>query len=230
MSILLQITENLAVAEAVAMPTEERLSIFEMVLKGGFFMIPLVILSIMAVYIFVERYGTIRKARREDQNFMNMVKDFVASGNIHSAQDLCNKTDHPLARMLAKGVMRIGRPLKDIETAVENVGKIEIGKLEKNMGTLATIAGAAPMIGFLGTVTGMIRAFYNMSKAGNNIDPGLLSGGIYEAMLTTAAGLVVGIIAYIGYNLLVSMIDKVVHSIEARSVEFLDLLQEPAKK
>ncbi|MFN3528429.1 MAG: MotA/TolQ/ExbB proton channel family protein [Bacteroidia bacterium] len=229
MSLLLQITENLASAELAAMPTEERLSIFDMVLKGGFFMVPLFILSIMAVYIFVERYGTIRKARREDPNFMNMVKDFVASGNIHSAQDLCNKTDHPLARMLAKGVMRIGRPLKDIETAVENVGKIEVGKLEKNMGTLATIAGAAPMIGFLGTVTGMIRAFYNMSKAGNNIDPALLSGGIYEAMLTTAAGLVVGIIAYIGYNLLVSMIDKVVHSLEARSVEFLDLLQEPAK-
>jgi biopolymer transport protein ExbB len=229
MSLLLQITEN-SMAPLSMAPTEERLSILDMVLKGGFFMIPLVLLSILAVYIFVERYGTIRKARREDPNFMNLVKDFVASGNIHSAQDLCSKTDHPLSRMLAKGVMRIGRPLKDIETAVENVGKIEIGKLEKNMGTLATIAGAAPMIGFLGTVTGMIRAFYNMSKAGNNIDPGLLSGGIYEAMLTTAAGLIVGIIAYIGYNLLVSMIDKVVHSLEARSVEFLDLLQEPSKK
>jgi biopolymer transport protein ExbB len=227
MSLLLQITESTL---PMTPPTEEKLNLIELVFKGGFFMIPLVVLSVMAVYIFVERYLTIKKARKEDSQFMNLIKDFVASGNIHSAQDLCNKTDHPLARMMAKGVMRIGRPLKDIETAVENVGKIEVGKLEKNLGTLATIAGAAPMIGFLGTVTGMIRAFYNMSKAGNNIDPGLLSGGIYEAMVTTAAGLVVGIIAYIGYNLLVSMIDKVVHNLEARSVEFLDLLHEPGKK
>lgn len=225
MSLFLQITES-----TLPQPTEEPLNLLELVFKGGFFMIPLVVLSFIAVYIFVERYMTIKKARKEDSQFMNLIKDFVASGNIHSAQDLCNKTDHPLARMMAKGVMRIGRPLKDIETAVENVGKIEVGKLEKNMGTLATIAGAAPMIGFLGTVTGMIRAFYNMSKAGNNIDPGLLSGGIYEAMITTAAGLVVGIIAFIGYNFLVSMIDKVVHNLEARSVEFLDLLQEPSKK
>lgn len=225
MSLFLQITES-----TLPQPTEERLNLLELVFKGGFFMIPLVILSFIAVYIFVERYMTIKKARQEDSQFMNLIKDFVASGNIHSAQDLCNKTDHPLARMMAKGVMRIGRPLKDIETAVENVGKIEVGKLEKNMGTLATIAGAAPMIGFLGTVTGMIRAFYNMSKAGNNIDPGLLSGGIYEAMITTAGGLVVGIIAFIGYNFLVSMIDKVVHNLETRSVEFLDLLQEPSKK
>lgn len=227
MSLLLQITESTL---PLAQPTEEKLNLIELVFKGGLFMIPLVVLSVMAVYIFIERYVTIKKARKEDNQFMNLIKDFVASGNIHSAQDLCNKTDHPLARMMGKGVMRIGRPLKDIETAVENVGKIEVGKLEKNLGTLATIAGAAPMIGFLGTVTGMIRAFYNMSKAGNNIDPGLLSGGIYEAMVTTAAGLVVGIIAYIGYNLLVSMIDKVVHNLEARTVEFLDLLQEPAKK
>ena len=227
MSILLQITESTL---PMAQPTEEKLNLIELVFKGGFFMVPLAILSIMAVYILVERYVTIKKARKEDSQFMNLIKDFVASGNIHSAQDLCGKTDHPLARMMGKGVMRIGRPLKDIETAVENVGKIEVGKLEKNLGTLATIAGAAPMIGFLGTVTGMIRAFYNMSKAGNNIDPGLLSGGIYEAMVTTAAGLVVGIIAYIGYNVLVSMIDKVVHNLEARTVEFLDLLQEPAKK
>lgn len=225
MSLLLQITES-----TLPQPTEERMNLLELVFKGGFFMIPLVLLSIVAVYIFVERYITIKKARQEDSQFMNLIKDFVASGNIHSAQDLCNKTDHPLARMMSKGVMRIGRPLKDIETAVENVGKIEVGKLEKNMGTLATIAGAAPMIGFLGTVTGMITAFYNMSKAGNNIDPSLLSGGIYEAMITTAAGLVVGIIAFIGYNFLVSMIDKVVHNLETRSVEFLDLLQEPSKK
>lgn len=227
MSLLLQITESTL---PMAQPTEEKLNLIELVFKGGFFMIPLAVLSVLAVYILVERYVTIKKARKEDSQFMNLIKDFVASGNIHSAQDLCNKTDHPLARMMGKGVMRIGRPLKDIETAVENVGKIEVGKLEKNLGTLATIAGAAPMIGFLGTVTGMITAFYNMSKAGNNIDPGLLSGGIYEAMVTTAAGLVVGIIAYIGYNLLVSMIDKVVHNLEARTVEFLDLLQEPAKK
>lgn len=223
--LLLQITQE-ALTE---MPSEEKLSLFSLITKGGYFMIPLVVLSIIAVYIFIERYQKIRKARKEDPQFMNQLRDHVISGNIHSAQDLCKNTDHPLARMLSKGVLRIGRPLKDIEASVENVGKIEIGKLETNLSALATIAGAAPMIGFLGTVTGMIKAFYNMSKAGNNIDPALLSGGIYEAMVTTAAGLIVGIIAYIGYNVLVSMIEKVIHTLETRSIEFIDLLQEPSK-
>jgi biopolymer transport protein ExbB len=227
MSLFLQITQS--IPTEANLPSEEKLNLIDLSLKGGWFMIPLVILSIIAIYIFIERYQKIRKARKEDPSFMNQLRDHVVSGNLHSAQDLCNKTDHPLARMLAKGVMRIGRPLKDIETSVENVGKIEIGKLETNLSALATIAGAAPMIGFLGTVTGMIRAFYNMSKAGNNIDPGLLSGGIYEAMVTTAAGLIVGIIAYIGYNVLVAMIEKVIHNLETRSIEFIDLLQEPSK-
>ncbi len=227
MSLFLQITQS--IPTEANLPSEEKLNLIDLSLKGGWFMIPLVILSIIAIYIFIERYQKIRKARKEDPSFMNQLRDHVVSGNLHSAQDLCNKTDHPLARMLAKGVMRIGRPLKDIETSVENVGKIEIGKLETNLSALATIAGAAPMIGFLGTVTGMIRAFYNMSKAGNNIDPGLLSGGIYEAMVTTAAGLIVGIVAYIGYNVLVAMIEKVIHNLETRSIEFIDLLQEPSK-
>lgn len=227
MSLFLQITQT--IPSEATLPSEEKLNLIDLSLKGGWFMIPLVILSIIAIYIFIERYQKIRKARKEDPSFMNQLRDHVVSGNLHSAQDLCNKTDHPLARMLAKGVMRIGRPLKDIETSVENVGKIEIGKLETNLSALATIAGAAPMIGFLGTVTGMIRAFYNMSKAGNNIDPGLLSGGIYEAMVTTAAGLIVGIVAYIGYNVLVAMIEKVIHNLETRSIEFIDLLQEPSK-
>jgi len=226
MSLFLQITQQ---ALPVDMPTEEKLNLLSLMTKGGYFMIPLVILSIIAVYIFIERYQKIRKARKEDPAFMNQLRDHVVSGNIHSAQDLCKNTDHPLARMLSKGVLRIGRPLKDIEASVENVGKIEIGKLETNMSALATIAGAAPMIGFLGTVTGMIKAFYNMSKAGNNIDPALLSGGIYEAMVTTAAGLIVGIMAYIGYNILVAMIEKVIHNLETRSIEFIDLLQEPSK-
>ncbi len=227
MSLILQITQEAVAIDAI--PTEEKLNILSLTLKGGYFMIPLVVLSVIAVYIFIERYQKIRKARKEDPAFMNQLRDHVVSGNIHSAQDLCNNTDHPLARMLSKGVLRIGRPLKDIEASVENVGKIEIGKLETNLSALATIAGAAPMIGFLGTVTGMIKAFYNMSKAGNNIDPALLSGGIYEAMVTTAAGLIVGIMAYIGYNVLVSMIEKVIHNLETRSMEFFDLLQEPSK-
>lgn len=226
MSLLLQITQQ---ALPMDMPTEEKLNLLSLMTKGGYFMIPLVILSVIAVYIFIERYQKIRKARKEDPAFMNQLRDHVVSGNIHSAQDLCKNTDHPLARMLSKGVLRIGRPLKDIEASVENVGKIEIGKLETNMSALATIAGAAPMIGFLGTVTGMIKAFYNMSKAGNNIDPALLSGGIYEAMVTTAAGLIVGIMAYIGYNILVAMIERVIHNLETRSIEFIDLLQEPSK-
>ena len=187
------------------------------------------LLSIVAVYIFFERYGKIKKAQQVDPHFMNNIKDFVSNGNITGARDMCLRNDSPVARMIEKGISRIGRPLKDISASVENTGNLEVFKLEKNLSTLATIAGAAPMLGFLGTVTGMIQAFYKLSQAGNNIDPGMLAGGIYEAMLTTAAGLAVGIIAFISYNVLVSMVQGVIFKMEANSVEFLDLLQEPSK-
>ncbi len=209
--------------------TQERLSVFQLLMKGGLFLIPIFLLSFVAVYIFIERYLTIRKAAQIDENFMSNIKDHVVVGNLKAARELCKNTDSPIARMIEKGVMRIGKPLKNIDVAIENVGKLELYKLEKSLATLATIAGAAPMLGFLGTVTGMIRAFYNISKAGNNINPGLLAGGIYEALLTTATGLAVGILAYIGYNLLVTLVEKVVYQMEATSVEFIDVLEEPAQ-
>jgi len=210
------------------MPTEETLNFISLAFKGGIVMIPLLILSIVAIYIFIERYLAISKASKEEHNFMNNIRDFIHEGRIDSAKSLCRNNNSPLARMIAKGITRIGRPLNDINAAIENVGKLEVSKLEKNIAFLSTVAGAAPMLGFLGTVMGMVRAFYNMSMAGNNIDIGLLAGGIYEAMITTIAGLVVGIIGYICYNILVSRIEKVVFMLEARATEFMDLLHEPA--
>ena len=209
-------------------PTVEKLSFFSLALKGGIVMIPLLILSVVAVYIFIERYLAISRASNEETNFMNNIRDFIHEGRIDSAKALCRNNQSPIARMISKGIVRIGRPLSDINAAIENVGKLEISKLEKNIAVLATVAGAAPMLGFLGTVIGMVRAFYNMSMAGNNIDIGLLAGGIYEAMVTTITGLTVGIIAYICYNILVARIEKVVFMLEARATEFMDLLHEPA--
>ena len=221
-------TELLLQVQNEAAQGTKSISLFQILMKGGVFLIPILILSFVAIYIFVERYLTIRKASQTDPDFMDNIRDYVSNGNIEAAKELCRQNDTPIARMIEKGLMRIGKPLKGIEVAIENVGKLEVYKLERGLSTIATISGAAPMLGFLGTVTGMIRAFFNLSKAGNNIDVGLLSGGIYEALITTAVGLAVGIIAYIGYNLLVAMVDKAVHKMEATSVEFVDLLQEPA--
>ncbi|MEZ5004113.1 MAG: MotA/TolQ/ExbB proton channel family protein [Chitinophagales bacterium] len=212
-------------AEEVA---QESLQLISLLMKGGVVLIPIALLSIVAIYIFVERYLTIKKASKIDPKFMLNIKDYVANGNIEAAKTLSKNTDTPIARMIEKGVLRIGKPLRDINVAIENVGKLEIYQLEKKLATLASIAGVAPMIGFFGTVTGMIKAFYNISKAGQQVNANMLAGGIYEAMITTAAGLAVGIIALIGYNLLVSLVEKVVHQMEATSVEFIDLLQEPA--
>ncbi len=206
----------------------ETLNIWSLMIKGGIVMIPLVILSIVAIYIFIERYFAISRASGEETNFMNNIRDFIHNGRIDSAKSLCRNNQTPISRMIAKGIVRIGRPLTDINAAIENVGKLEIAKLEKNIAVLATVAGAAPMLGFLGTVIGMVRAFYNMSTAGPNIDISLLAGGIYEAMITTITGLTVGIIAYICYNILVARIEKVVFMLEARATEFMDLLHEPA--
>jgi len=207
--------------------TEEKLNMLELTMKGGVIMIPIVLLLLIGLYLTVERYLTIKKAAKQDISFMSNVKDMVANGNITGAKSLCATNGTPIGRMLEKGISRIGKPMKNIEVAIENVGKLEIYRLEKGMAALATIAGAAPMIGFLGTVTGMIRAFFKMANAGNNIDITQLSGGIYEAMVTTVAGLIVGIFAYIAHNLLTAMIEKVVHGMEAAAIEFIDLLQEP---
>lgn len=222
------IVDTLGQAVQAAEQTTESISLWEMTMKGGFIMIPLVLLLIWAVYIFIERYSTVGKAAKEEHNFMNNIKDFIHDGKIDAAQSLCKNNDTPLARMIEKGINRIGKPLNDINAAIENVGKLEVSKLEKNVATLATVAGAAPMIGFLGTVMGMVSAFFNMSHAGGNIEVSTLSSGIYQAMITTVGGLIVGIIAYICYNIIVSRISKVVFILEARATEFMDLLHEPA--
>jgi biopolymer transport protein ExbB len=229
-SLLLQVQLGGQVADTLAAegPTEETLSFFSLAFKGGIVMIPLLILSIIAIYIFIERYFAISKASKEEYNFMNNIRDFIHDGRIDSAKSLCRNNNTPLSRMISKGITRIGRPLNDINAAIENVGKLEVSKLEKNIAFLSTVAGAAPMLGFLGTVMGMVRAFYNMAMAGNNVDISLLAGGIYEAMITTITGLIVGIIGYICYNILVSRIEKVVFMLEARATEFMDLLHEPA--
>lgn len=227
--ILLQVSlsENLNDLEPLQEQGELTMSYWELAFKGGWVMIPIVALSIVAVYIFFERYFAIKKAEKIDFNFMNKIKDYIHDDKLDSAVTLCQSTDNPVAKMIEKGVSRIGRPLNDINAAIENVGKLEIYKLEKGLPFLATVAGAAPMIGFLGTVMGMIRAFYDMSNAGANIDVSLLSNGIYTAMITTMAGLMVGILAFLAYNALVAKVEKVVFRLEANTTEFMDLLNEP---
>lgn len=205
--------------------------LIDLILAGGplgvIIVVVLLILSVMAMYIFIERYLTITKASQIDQAFMNNIRTSVQAGNIEGARGLCLNTDSPVARMVEKGLLRIGKPLRDIDAAIENVGNLEIYKLEKNLSNLASIAGAAPMIGFFGTVTGMILAFYKMATE-QNVTPDVLAGGIYQALITTAFGLAVGIMAFVGYNLLVSKVDKVIFNMEQTTVEFMDLLQEPA--
>lgn len=213
-------------------PVEKTLSIWELITSGGpggiLIMTVLFILSVIAVYIFVERWGAIKKANRMDSNFMEDIRKNVLEGNLSSAQSLCQREDTPAARMINKGISRIGKPLKDINTAIENTGKLEVSSLENNLPTMATISGAAPMIGFLGTVIGMILAFHEMAAAGGQIDIEMLAEGIYTAMTTTVAGLAVGIMAYLGYNILVSKVNKTIYNMELRATEFLDLLNEPA--
>ncbi len=230
MSILLQLVEGANVVADTVSTTESGggLDILSLIWKGGIVMIPIAILSVIAVYLTIERYLTIKKAGILDSKFMGGIKEMVTEGDLKGAQRLCHERGTPIGLMIEKGLSRIGKPLKDISVAVENVGKLEVYKLEKGMALLATISGAAPMLGFLGTVTGMIRTFNQMQDSGQQITADLLSGGIGEAMMTTVAGLVVGIFAYIAYNLLSSMINKVVYKMEASTVEFLDILQEPA--
>ena len=208
--------------------SEIRLSLFEMALKGGWIMAVLAVFSIIAVYIFVERFITVNKAAKRDDTFMESIRNYMKESKIEEARVLCQKTATPLSRMIEKGISRVGKPLHDIQTAIENAGNLEVGNLEEGVTILAMISGAGPMLGFLGTVIGMIRAFYDMSMAGNNIDIELLSTGIYQAMVTTVGGLIVGIIAFIFYNIIVAQIDKVVNLLESKSIEFMDVLNEPA--
>lgn len=209
---------------------EKGMNLLDMAVKGGWIMIVLAILSVICIYIFFERLYVIKKAGREDPRFIERIKDYISSNEIKSAIRYCQNEKTPSARMIERGITRLGRPASDIQTAIENVGNIEVAKMEKGLNVIATISGGAPMIGFLGTVTGMIRAFYEMANAGNNVDITLLSGGIYEAMITTVGGLIVGIIAMFAYNYLVSQVDNVVNKMEAKTVEFMDMLNNPEMK
>jgi biopolymer transport protein ExbB len=209
--------------------TQESIKLLDLLLKGGYMMIPLILLWIFAIYIFIERLLVIRKSAQTPDNFKDQIRQLVGDGRMEQARMLCVQTDTPVARMIEKGISRIGSSLKNIEVSIENIGKIEIYRLEKNLSLLATISGAAPMIGFLGTVTGMIQAFISIAQEEGAVSPKLLSSGIYEAMITTAVGLFVGILAYLGYNFLVARVQKVVHGMEYTAIDFIDLLQEPQK-
>ena len=203
-------------------------SILELLLEGGIYiMAPLALMSMIAIYVFIERTLAIRKAEKVAPDFMNKIRDYISQGSFESARNLCQDSDTPMARMLDKGISRIGKDLKDISVAIENIGKLEIYNLEKNLSSLATVAGAAPMVGFLGTVIGMVNVFLDMETAGT-VRVEDISSGTKQAMITTIVGLIVGIIAYMAYNNLVSKVSNVVHKMEATSIEFIDILEEPA--
>jgi biopolymer transport protein ExbB len=221
--ILLQVVTDTTSLETV----DQSISVLDLAIQGGFMMVPIFILSVIAIYLFFERLTIINKANQNPELFMNRVKESVLRGDINGAKFLCAQQDSPVARMIQKGLSRIGSPLKNIEASIENVGKLEIFKLEKNLSSIATIAGAAPMMGFLGTVIGMVEAFMAIAQEEGSVSPKLLSSGIYVAMITTVAGLIVGIMAYLAYNFLVTRVQKVIHKMEYTSIEFIDLLQEP---
>lgn len=223
-----QATDQMPEFTSVTLPTEAEINIIDLAFKGGWIMIVLLFMSLLAIYIFIQRLIVIRRAGKEDVNFMNRIKDYIHEGKVDSALNLCRSTNTPSARMIEKGITRLGRPMNDVLVAIENVGNLEVAKLEKGFPVIATTAAGGPMIGFLGTVTGMVRAFFDMANAGSNVDITLLSGGIYEALVTTVGGLVVGIIALFAYNYLVSQVDNVVNKMEANTMEFMDLLNEPA--
>tara|TARA_B100001564_G_scaffold264787_1_gene226359 strand:- start:144 stop:833 length:690 start_codon:yes stop_codon:yes gene_type:complete len=208
--------------------TEVNVNVIELLMTGGWYiMLPLGMMSLIAMYVYFERYFAIRKAAAESPDFMNRIKDYISAGQLPSAKNLCLENDTPMARMMEKGVARIGKPLKDIAISIENVGKLEIYKMEKNINILATIAGAAPMVGMLGTVIGMVNVFLDMEAAGT-VQVSDISAGTKQAMVTTIVGLVVGIIAFMAYNHLVGKVSKVVHKMESTSIEFIDILEEPA--
>ena len=216
-------------APQAAEPIVKNLSVWDLTMAGGWLMIPLALLALVSVYIFFERLFAINSASRTDGAFMEKIKNFIHNGEIDNAQALCKSTNAPYARMIEKGVSRIGRPMNDVLVAIENVGNMEVAKLEKGFNWLATTAAGAPMIGFLGTVTGMVQAFFQLASAGSQSNVTILASGIYQALVTTVAGLIVGIIALFAYNYLTSRVNKVMNKLEGNTMEFMDLLNEPAK-
>ena len=217
------------VAEA-AEPIVKELSVWELIKAGGWFiMIPLALLAVVSIYIFFERLFAINHANRQDRSFMDRIKEYIHRGDVNQALQLCQDTNTPYSRMIEKGVTRIGRPMNDVLVAIENVGNMEVAKLEKGFSWLATTAAGAPMIGFLGTVIGMVQAFFQLASAGNNSNVTILASGIYQALVTTVAGLIVGIVALFAYNFLTSRVNKVMNKLEGKTMEFMDLLNEPAK-
>lgn len=222
------ITDSAAAAINVVAPQAEELRFIDLLFKGGWVMIPLALLAFIGLVIFVERYLTIRKASSDESNLMQQVKQSVISGKLDSAIAICRNSNTPLGRMLQKGLLRIGRPIKDIEGAIENVGKLEVSKLEKNISILGIIAGIAPMLGFVGTIIGVITIFHDVSLKGI-IEIGTISGGLYTKMITSAAGLIIGIIAYVLYHILNIMVDRIILRMETDAIEFIDLLEEPGK-
>jgi biopolymer transport protein ExbB len=226
---LLQVMlDSAKVAATAASQTQSSINFLDLLMKGGIIMIPLLILSIITVFLTVERYLTISRASKVDPNFMNNIRTLLLDNKVDAAMNLCHSNNTPIARLLEKGIKRLGRPVKEIESAVENTGKLEIYKLEKNLSYLGIIAGIAPMFGFVGTIMGVIKIFYNISLA-DNISIGLIAGGLYEKMVTSATGLIVGIIAHIAFHFLNSMIDRVSFQLESTAVDFIDLLHEPSK-
>ncbi|HEY0053965.1 MAG TPA: MotA/TolQ/ExbB proton channel family protein [Pedobacter sp.] len=222
------IPDTVATSATQTAQAVQELRFLDLLMKGGWVMIPLALLFFLALIIFVERYLTIRKASRDESNLITQVKQSILSGKLDAAIALCRNSNTPLGRMLQKGLTRIGRPIKDIEGAIENIGKLEVSKLEKNISILGIIAGIAPMFGFVGTISGVIRIFYNISLS-DNISMGIIAGGLYEKMITSAAGLMIGIVAYIGYHILNIMVDRVILRMETDAVEFIDLLEEPGR-
>ncbi len=222
-------TDIIALSQsAAATPEVADLSVWQLCIEGGFIMIPLAILALVAIYIFFERAIAIRRAAHEDKSFMQRIKDYIIDGELESARRLCSQTGTPYARLIDKGISRIGRPMNDVLVAIENTGNIEIARLGKGLPWLATTAAGAPMLGFLGTVMGMVEAFYNLASAGSSANIDVLAGGIYEALVTTVAGLIVGIIALFAYNYLVARINGIMNILEAKTMEFMDLLNEPS--
>jgi biopolymer transport protein ExbB len=225
--LFLQLIDTAKAAGQALAPAQE-IRIGDLLVKGGWVMVPIGVLAILGLVIFFERYFTIRKASKDDSNLMIQVRGSILSGNLESAKAICRNSNTPLGRMLQKGLLRIGRPIKDIEGAIENVGKLEVSKLEKNISILGIVAGIAPMFGFLGTIIGVIKIFYDISETGN-LSIGVISGGLYVKMITSAAGLMVGIVAYVGYHILNIMVEKVILRLETDAIEFIDLLEEPSK-
>lgn len=206
----------------------EKLSFWSLVMDGGYIMIPLAVLLLVSIYIFIERCFALSRASRSDDTFMKRIRDYIMEGDIENAVNLCKRTDTPYARLILKGVNRIGRPMNDVLVAIENTGNIEVANLAKGFTWLSTTAAGAPMLGFLGTVVGMIEAFFALANAGTSANITVLSSGIYQALVTTVAGLIVGIAALFAYNFLVSRVNRIMNSLEAKTMEFMDLLNEPA--